>query len=318
MAASPDRAPAAATLTPRERLRAWAELARISNLPTVVSNVIAGIGAFAGTAATGDEAGLPGTRVVGILLALVAVSLIYLGGMILNDVCDVEIDRTQRPGRPIPSGRVTRASALRAAVGTLVGGPVLLLFCNMTAALLGAALAGLVVLYNLIHTRWGISVFVMGLCRAMIYPAAVSAVLHSRESTYAAAYAGGLLGAYTAMFSMVARAEASGRLIRWPALVIPLWLLPLTVVAQLVDTVHPPHPERVLYAYLPYLLWTARAAYLVYSRPPRVVSAVVGWLAGICLFDAWLLAFAGRTSWIAAPLACFGIALWANRRIPGT
>jgi 4-hydroxybenzoate polyprenyltransferase len=40
------------------------------------------------------------------VLLLVASSLMYLAGMVLNDVYDVEVDREERPSRPIPSGAV--------------------------------------------------------------------------------------------------------------------------------------------------------------------------------------------------------------------
>ena len=38
---------------------------------------------------------------------------IYAAGIVLNDVFDYEIDRVERPGRPLPSGRVSRGSRRR-------------------------------------------------------------------------------------------------------------------------------------------------------------------------------------------------------------
>src|SRR5262245_4430850 len=79
--------------------RRWAvylQLGRVSNLPTVWTNVLAG------TLLTGVpvDAG-----VLGVLL--VSLSLFYVGGMYLNDAFDRHIDARERPERPIPSGRAS-------------------------------------------------------------------------------------------------------------------------------------------------------------------------------------------------------------------
>jgi geranylgeranylglycerol-phosphate geranylgeranyltransferase len=51
-------------------------------------------------------------------LACVVAGLITAGGNVINDVCDVEIDRINKPRRPLPSGRVGRRSA--AALGVIL------------------------------------------------------------------------------------------------------------------------------------------------------------------------------------------------------
>ncbi|WP_166020489.1 UbiA family prenyltransferase, partial [Streptomyces chilikensis] len=96
----------------------WAELLRVSALFTVPGDALAG-------AAAGG--GRPGVRTLG---AVAASLCLYSAGMALNDWADREEDARERPGRPLPSGRVGPGAAL-AAAGTL------------TAAGLGcAALAG--------------------------------------------------------------------------------------------------------------------------------------------------------------------------------
>ena len=78
-------------------------LGRVSNLPTVWSNSLAGLVLAGGTAATiGIELGL------GLMIIM---SLFYIGGMYLNDAFDQHIDAIERPERPIPSGHV-RASTV--------------------------------------------------------------------------------------------------------------------------------------------------------------------------------------------------------------
>ncbi|MGO9812251.1 MAG: UbiA family prenyltransferase, partial [Isosphaeraceae bacterium] len=52
----------------------------------------------------------------------IASMVLYAAGMALNDVFDAEIDRQERPGRPIPSGRVARSFAGGVgAIGLVVG-----------------------------------------------------------------------------------------------------------------------------------------------------------------------------------------------------
>ena len=83
-------------------IRNYAELGRISNLPTCMTNVLVGCAIGAG----GGAFDLP--TVFGISLAI---ALFYVAGMALNDVADLEVDRIERPQRPIPSGRINRRSA---------------------------------------------------------------------------------------------------------------------------------------------------------------------------------------------------------------
>ena len=74
----------------------WLRLGRVSNLPTVWSNVLATL------ALSGALSFSPRT------FALWGVfSLYYVGGMYLNDAFDRRIDAVMRPDRPIPSGQVS-------------------------------------------------------------------------------------------------------------------------------------------------------------------------------------------------------------------
>src|SRR5690242_16158487 len=83
-----------------DHLRAHLALARISNTPTVVSDVLAGAVIAA-----------PLTRDWHILLIIAAMALFYTAGMYLNDLLDYAIDVRDRPERPLPSGRVDPALA---------------------------------------------------------------------------------------------------------------------------------------------------------------------------------------------------------------
>ena len=78
---------------PTHRVSLLLKIGRVSNLPTVWTNVVAG--AFL----AGLQADLPQ-----LLWVMLAITLFYTGGMYLNDAFDADIDARERPSRPIPSG----------------------------------------------------------------------------------------------------------------------------------------------------------------------------------------------------------------------
>jgi 4-hydroxybenzoate polyprenyltransferase len=182
---------------------AWLRLARISNTPTVVSNAVAG----AMLASTAAEAGT-------VAVVAVAMALFYTAGMIFNDVCDEEIDRRERPERPLPSGDVSRRAAIGAVVGLFAIGEVLLALEGVEPFLAGLGLVALIVLYDAWHKANVISPVLMGGCRALVYVVAALAVASAvGAEVWAAA---GVLLLYVVGLTQVAKAERSGILGAWP------------------------------------------------------------------------------------------------------
>jgi hypothetical protein len=89
-----------------------ADLAELVRLPAVLSvpgDVLVGAAASGQLGNVGRTAGLVASS-----------SCLYLAGMALNDYADRDVDAVERPGRPIPSGRVSPAFALGLA-GALTG-----------------------------------------------------------------------------------------------------------------------------------------------------------------------------------------------------
>jgi 4-hydroxybenzoate polyprenyltransferase len=196
----------------RPRWRAYLLLARVSNLPTVWSNVLAGTVVSAGTA------DVPVERM---LVTALAASLFYTGGMFLNDAMDAGIDARQRPERPIPSGDVSRSEAVGVGAACLLGGEMLLL-PRPAAVGLGALLAAAIVLYDWRHKGISWAPLVMGSCRGLVYVVAGASIGALRGATLGA---GSLVGIYVAGLSVVAR--RAGANARWlvPALIAGISLL---------------------------------------------------------------------------------------------
>ncbi|WP_334149112.1 UbiA family prenyltransferase [Hyphomicrobium sp.] len=136
---------------------ALVRLARISNLPTIWSNVLA-----ASVLAGGMEAS-------GLAIVLLAMSLLYTGGMVLNDAFDREIDRRERPERPLPSGAITPFAAFAVGGGLLLAGVLGLASFGTESALAGLALAGTILAYDAWHKGNPLSPVLMGLCRGLVY-----------------------------------------------------------------------------------------------------------------------------------------------------
>jgi hypothetical protein len=276
--------------------RAWLQMARVSNTPTTVSNTVAGAVLVSTTAAAGTVA-----------VVAVAIALFYTAGMILNDLFDEEIDRVQRPERPIPSGVVSRQAALVAATGLFVVGLALLLVAGLEAFLAGLGLVGLIVLYDAWHKANPLSPVLMGGCRALVYVVAALAVAGMVELEVWTAAAVLLL--YIVGLTQVAKAEGGGLLSAWPMAAV------LAAIGYWVGWV-----DSVPFALLlvAFAAWVVRSLWLV-RVPRRIGQGVVSLIAGISLFDALAVASAGGSlAAVAVCLAAFLATIALQTKIAGT
>jgi geranylgeranylglycerol-phosphate geranylgeranyltransferase len=71
-----------------------------------------------------------GTVIPATLLLMVVVTLVTAAGNVINDYFDVEIDRVNRPDRPIPAGLVSLPAARAYAVTLFLAGILVCLFTN--------------------------------------------------------------------------------------------------------------------------------------------------------------------------------------------
>ena len=288
-------------------LRTYTELLRASNLPTVVPNALTGCALGAGAAELPLQVAA---------LCVVAVALLYAGGMALNDAADAEVDRVSRPERPIPSGRISRGSAYRVAATALAAGWVLLAAAGNGAAVAGGALVIVIVAYDLLHQLHAWTVVLMGLARGLVYVACAVAVAWPLP-VEKVLWFGSAMTLYTLAFTIVARAENEIQLDarRWigPALpvisVLPgVWIVPATAVASTAAAA----AAAVL------VLWQVRAARAAFATPPQTKKAVLIWISGFCLLDVFFLNVLGRPGLSVVALACFAATVLLHRRVMGT
>jgi 4-hydroxybenzoate polyprenyltransferase len=281
------------------RAAVYLRLGRVSNLPTVWTNVLAGA-ALAGAAVGPGRLALP----------LVACSLFYTGGMYLNDAFDREIDARERPERPIPSGRITARRVFAIGFAMLAAGLVLLAAGGRAAAVgAGALLAGLVTYYDAHHKGNPLSPLLMGLCRVLVYFTAALAVA-GRLSGAVVGGAAALL-AYLIGLTYVAKQENLLEVRNvWPLLFLAapfLYAVPAAAGGEAATAV-----------YVAFLAWVAYAVSLLRRARPDIRRAVVSLIAGISLLDALLIAGTGQTAAAVVALAGFALTLALQRWVPGT
>lgn len=289
------------------KLNAYLQLARISNLPTVFSNVLVGAALVPW---------YPPFPWADAGVTMVSVALLYIGGMALNDVLDRRIDAEERPQRPIPRGAL---STWEAAFFTLLCfgiAMVLVVVFAPTATYPAMALLGAIIGYDLLHKHWAGSVLFMGLCRALVYVVAAEAVTVERKPVYIVGVVliGSLLALYIVLLTIVARKEAVGALGFRKWLSIAIVLLPLALMLMKRGF----HLEWSVPILIILTVWLIRSARFVWQSPPKVVPAVLGWLAGISLLDAYFLTFTPFPWLSLVALACFAVTVWGHRRIAGT
>lgn len=297
-------------MPPPARRLSWLtafRLARVSNLPTVWTNALAGV-VLAG--------GEPWSLGTGWLV--LALSLLYSAGMVLNDAFDHAIDAKERPSRPIPSGAVALETVYALGFGLMLAGLALLLpaghaFAETTGwrpVLTGIALAAAILFYDWHHKGNPLSPAAMALCRLLAYLTAAYAVsAQLPDALYFAALAG---FAHIVGLTYAAKQEnlvEIGKM--WPLgfLAVPLLYGLFLASGSLVGLA----------------LWLGLAACAAFAvhrlrrrQPGDVPRAVVTLIAAVALMDGVFMAGAGRPDAAIVAALSFGLTLVLQRWIRGT
>jgi 4-hydroxybenzoate polyprenyltransferase len=175
--------------------RAWLDLARAGNFPSVASNVLAALVLAAGGVWPAN--GL-------LAAAIVAGCLVYAGGATFNDVFDAGFDARHRPERAIPRGVISRQGAAGLASLEMCLGVAVLVALG-AAWTWTIALVATILAYDWIHKKWIGSVILMAGCRVLLAYALASQPDH--EMTPAFCGWVGALFVYIVTLSLIARWE---------------------------------------------------------------------------------------------------------------
>jgi hypothetical protein len=288
-----------------EKAAVYLRLGRVSNLPTVWTNVLAAV-----TLARGGAPGGWGE----VTLLSVALSLFYVGGMFLNDAFDRKIDARERPERPIPSGRVTAFEVFGIGLGLLGGGLVVLSLQvfflggrgSYAPLLSGLGLAVAIVVYDAWHKGNPLSPLLMGLCRVLVYLTAGLCVAPRPSPELWGGMA--VLLSYLMGLTYVAKQESLRQVKNlWPL----LFLFTPFVYGALMRSA-----GAISFLFLAWVLYGI--SFLAWRRPKQIGRAVVSFIAGISLLDGMLMAGVGAGVPLLL-LACLGFVatLYLQRYIKG-
>ncbi len=302
----------------------WARLVRLPNLATAAADSLAGFLVVARLTVLDWPPAACG-------LAVLASLAFYAAGMVLNDVCDVELDRIERPERPLPSGAIDVRRA--AAVGSLLMACAAAAACGVAVmarspwpALVGAALTGAIWLYDRHAKATPLGPAVMGTCRGLNWLLGMTAAGGPAALHQWAIPAG--MSLYVAGITLFARDEAASS--RRPALAVAVVVMAVGL-AVAAGFVWMPWLDGVgRTATLPAPTWLAcwtllggavlaRAAQAIANPTPAAVRSAVGnAIMAIITLDAVLVLAACGERWA---IAVIGLLVWfvlGRRLVPPT
>lgn len=311
--------------------RDLAALARLPNLPTVLSTVAAshllalGLArsALAGTSL--DLAFRPDV----LLWLMLSATLLYLHGTFLNDAFDAEWDTRHRPERAVPSGRWKRDTVLNLGLAAGLGGIAAAVPAGKHALASATAIAIGIWIYTLLHKRSASGIIFMALCRALLVALGAAGAITEwgeelRRTGYLLGGAAALVFFYTLGISLAARGESTGqprptamaaaRLLLCLPFFLPILYLLWFFLAD-------PEAAGWQAGALAGVAGSLGLGWIWFCGTARSTGGFVGRaLPGLALVDMILLAPAwlGRPVLLAIPLAAFALALLLRRLAPAT
>lgn len=280
-------------------LRTLLVLGRVSNLPTVWSNCLAGW-ILAG--------GGPVSRFGWLCLGA---TFLYVAGMYFNDAFDATFDRQHRPERPIPSGAISVTAVWQFGLIFLCLGLACTMPLGRATAVLAILLAVTILVYDAVHKIFALSPIIMAGCRLLLILLAASVGTGGINGL--AIWTSVVLAAYVVGLSFIAQKESTHIALRlWPV----LFLLTPLLLAGIINT----EPFHVISLGLALLLigWMLRSLYFAFWATHRNVGRCVSsLLAGIVLVD--LLAVGPGAPWSVVVFgALFLLALVFQQFVPAT
>jgi len=179
------------------------QLMRLPNIFTAMADVAMGFLFVKG------DADLADWWVLGLLLG--ASSMLYVGGVVLNDVVDRELDAVERPHRPLPSGRVTLTAAcifsgILLLAGIALGWTAALAVGKLLPGIVASLLLACILIYNGLLKTTLLGPPTMGGCRMLnvLLGMSVAGGSFAAENWLVA----GGIGLYIAGVTWFARTEA--------------------------------------------------------------------------------------------------------------
>lgn len=282
--------------------RTYLTLGRVSNVSTVWANVLC-----AWIIAGGQSA-------LALATLLLGASLLYVSGMFMNDLCDADIDASQRPERPIPSGAISRPAVRNAMLALATAGFLCIAATGLLPALFAAALIVSITLYNKTHKRTAAATVFMGACRATLYLVVASSVPQGLDEL--AYIAAGTMFVYVCGVTLIAREESTTNTLNPYG----IGLVAAPIFAAFYYRADLFSRERLAVAAI-LAAWIALSFVKARVGGRLIVGKTIGpLLAAIPLVDLLVLTSFGFAQAIEAGVlvACFALAIAAQRLVPAS
>ncbi len=187
-----------------KRLNGFLRLTRPANQITAITDVLAGVAIatffFSHTQLS--------TYLVEIVYLCLSTVCLYGGGVVFNDVFDLEIDRYERPERALPSGLIKTYEAVILGFILFITGVILAFLNNQISGIISLS----IVLFALVYDKWAkhnvlLGPLNMGMCRCLNLMLGVSILPAAIQHFW-------ILGivpiAYIASITLISRGEVNG------------------------------------------------------------------------------------------------------------
>lgn len=255
---------------------------RPANLPTAAADIFAGAsvaGVFVGSSFS--NVNCPFTFDTFLIVA--ASVFLYGGGVVLNDVFDIEIDKIERPERAIPSGLIPLKHAAIFGSLMLFIGVSLAFSVGVLSGCIASVLACFIISYDYYAKhKLVLGPINMGLCRALnlVLGISILGTIHSLEFTIIP-----LL--YIAAITLISKGEVHGNNKNHIVLAGVLYAIVISLIALFIVI----KTSNILQT-LPFL---ALLAFLIYrpllraykdNSPLHIKKAVVGGVLSLIVLDA--------------------------------
>jgi 4-hydroxybenzoate polyprenyltransferase len=193
-------------------LDSYINLVRLPNVFSAASNILPGY--F--TIVTAVSSSFLSINILYLAGLMTSSSLLYLAGIVFNDYFDFEIDKKERPTRPLPSGKITKRKALTIAISSIIAANVLTLLINWTSFIIAVILTTIIIAYDYRLKHNTITgPITMGLARFfnIILGAtpAIPTLLLSAASSKMLLFIATLLFLYAIAISILSKKEVSGK-----------------------------------------------------------------------------------------------------------
>jgi 4-hydroxybenzoate polyprenyltransferase len=276
------------------KLGAYLRLMRPANIITAIADIMMGFSASGILLARPFwENGLGAETLQPLGWLVLSTIGLYGGGVVFNDVFDADLDRVERPERPIPSGAATVTGAATLGAVLLIGGILAAWQVSDLSAMIALAVAGLSLLYDWKGKHHNfLGPINMGSCRGGNLLLGVSAVPAAVEQLWFIAL---IPIVYIAAITMVSRGEVHGGNTAALKAAVLMYVL---VFAGIISLALLPH-FSLLYS-LPFLLLFA---YLIFpplframpaKEPKLIIKAVKAGILALIVMNASMAAgFAG-------------------------